>query len=341
MKSVLHIRLDAANIYSSDGIKKAFIAAGYRYYSIDWQLVRFSYGIEHLRMAMIDNAIFISDDEELTIFLHIQNSDILDVATVQKLSKYGFVINYTFDVRDKEGTEWMYQLAPYCGYTFFACWEDVAECASRGIENTGYVHSSCDMDLYKPIPSFCSGGWFDAPEFTYPKTRDIVFIGNRTDITNLKFENAKERAEMIRALQVEFGDKFEVFGLGWDHSRIVSPAEEISIYNSAKIVVTQNQFKRVGYCSDRQWRAMACGTLTICQEYIGIENDLPDYPAVWNTLGRLISLCSRFLFNPISRETNAEISVILVREKHSWLSRINKMESIIEAHKLKNAKTSL
>lgn len=321
MKSVLHFRLDAPGIYSSDGIMKAFMLAGYDYHSLDWQAERFTNGIENLKRRMIILARGLSIlHGPLTIFMHIQNSEILDIDTVKKLSKYGFVINYTFDVRDKEGTEWMYQLAPYCGYTFFACWEDVAECASRGIENTGYVHSSCDMDLYRPMDVH--------------KTRDIVFIGNRTDIINLKFENAKKRVEMVRALQVEFGDKFQAFGLGWDHSRIVSNIEEIQIYNSAKIVVTQNQFNRVEYCSDRQWRSMACGTLTVCQEYIGIEKDLPYYPAVWNTLGRLISLCSRFLYNPISRETNAEISVNLVREKHSWLSRIQKMESIIEAHKL-------
>lgn len=51
MNSVLHIRIDSP--YKSDAIERGFIANNFRYNSINWQQLRFSYGIEEVRKRVI------------------------------------------------------------------------------------------------------------------------------------------------------------------------------------------------------------------------------------------------------------------------------------------------
>lgn len=319
MKKVLHFRLDAPDIYSSNGIEKAFRSLGYHYQGVDWQNLRFSFGIDFLRGSMIRTAKAYQPD---VIFMHIQNSEILDEATVRELTNHGFVINYTFDVRSKEGTKWMYDIAPHIGLTLFACWEDVANCAALGIENTGYIHSSCDMDLYR--------------ELDMPRLNDIVFIGNRTTDTNMNFDKAKERVTMVEALKDAFGDRFKVYGMGWPYSKMVKPSEEVVIYNSFKVAVCQNQFGRVGYCSDRQWKAMACGAYTLCQDFPG----MPDYFQKWTSIDELIGKCKHALEVGYFRNDVARNAKYMVTTEHTWKHRMEEMESIIVKHKIKNAKNT-
>lgn len=313
MKKVLHFRLDAPGIYSSDGIEKAFRNLGYTYHGVDWQNIRFSYGLEILRDSMISAAASLKPD---LIFLHIQNSEVLNVETVQELSKHGFVVNYTFDVRSKEKTKWMYDLAPHVGYTFFACWEDVANCAAMDIDNTGNVHSSCDMDLYRDLHM--------------PRLNDIVFIGNKTDNTSHEFPEAIERTMMVEALKDHFGDRFKVYGMGWPYSKMVKPGEEILIYNSFKVAICQNQFNRVGYCSDRQWKAMACGIYALCQDFPG----MPDSFQTWSGIDDLVKKCDHALEVDYFRNDWANRCKYLVRTGHTWTFRIEEMESIIAKYKL-------
>lgn len=319
MKKVLHFRLDAPGIYSSNGIEEAFRNLGYSYQGVDWQNLRFSFGITHLREAMISSAKSYQPD---IIFMHIQNSEILDEETAMELSKHGFVINYTFDVRSKEKTQWMYDLAPHIGFTFFACWEDVANCAALDIENTGHVHSSCDMSLYRDLDMI--------------RLNDIVFIGNRTTDTNMKFEKAQERVEMVEALADAFGDRFKVYGMGWPYSKLIKPSEEVIIYNSFKVVVCQNQFNRVGYCSDRQWKAMACGAYTLCQDFPGIDVPFPK----WDCIDDLIKQCNVALYHQDYRIERAALCHDFVTKSQTWTNRIEEMELIIAKHKKSHAQNT-
>lgn len=328
MESVLHIGFDATS-HSKEGLRKGFLAAGFTEYNfLNWQNLRLDVGILGCQARMIQAAKNLSPT---LIFCQFQNPEVLDEETVIELSKCGFTVNYTFDVRDAERTEWMYELGPHFGLTLFACKEDADEARRRGIHNVGNIHSSCDPDFYRPL------SLSEEEKREYP---EIVFIGNNYERTNLGFENSKEREEMVNFMKDEFGERFGVFGLNWGpHSRIINPSEEVRIYNSAKVVICHNNYHRVSYCSDRQWRAMACGALTVPQYYKGLKDDFPFKPfPYWETLWELRNVCDNYLnhspFNEM-RDGVSENQRKNFLEQHTWQKRIESIKSMI--HELRTA----
>lgn len=360
MKSVLHIGFDTTS-HSKEGLRKGFLAAGFtEYHFFNWQNVRFNEGILGCQSRMIQAAKNIMPD---VIFMQIQNNEILDEETVIELSKCGFTINYNFDVRNSEGTEWMFELAPFLGLTLFACKEDEEEARRRGINNVGHIHSSCDHEFYKPleiqcdcnchkdhgpgnymshIVACCDGGVLNGEKrrqhlqskYGYP---DIVFVGNNYERTNLSFEKSKEREEMVNFMKTEFGDRFGVFGMNWGNdSRIISPDEEVRIYNSAKIVVGHNNFLRTDYCSDRQWRAMACGALTVFQYYEGCYDDF-ELPVIqcWKDFSELKDMIDYNLVMSMNYSLYKKRQHNDFKKYHTWKHRIESIKSMI--HELRPA----
>lgn len=310
---VFHIRLDAPG-YSSDGIERAFRDNNIEYVGLPWQSIRFNLGKELLRAEIIKRAAEVKAD---LIFLHIQSEDVLDVQTAKELTKYGFVINYTFDIRSKQKTEWLYDIAPHIGLTAVACMEDVTELNKKGVNNCMLLPSSVDDELYKPQ---------ELPEEVIKSVPDIVFIGNNNVHSNLNFDKAQERADMVNFLKQEYGARFKAYGLGWGGSTFINPMEEINIYNACNIVITHNNFKRIGYCSDRQWRAIACGVLAVCQYYEGLEDDFSDSELFsWSDFGNLKEQIDYFLNNPAMRDFISLNQGKDFFDKHTWQHRIQKL----------------
>ncbi len=315
MKSILHIGIDLPS-HSSKGLEKGFREAGFTEYNFfNWQASRYNLGIPGCRTAILRSAQSLKPD---LIFAHLQNPDIFDEETAMELSKCGFTVNYSYDVRDAEKTEWMYELAPYFGLTLFACKEDVDEGRRRGLNNVGHIHSSCDTDQYRPAK---------VPDSIKEKYPEIVFIGNNYERTNLGFERSKEREEMVNFMKAEFRDQFGVFGMNWGPgSRIIDPVEENIIYNSAKIVVCHNNFFRKGYCSDRQWRALACGTLTFVHYYEGASDEISG--PIWKQFDFLKGNCHRYLKDPFYEQVRA-VQRRTFLENHTWKHRIEQIKTMI------------
>lgn len=318
MKSVLHIRLDSPG-YSCDAMAAAFIDLGYEYHGLKWQEFRFEHGIEALRFKVIQMAVEL---KPTIIFCHIQNSEIFDLEMWQVLQKYGFVINYTFDVRVTEKINWMYDVAPHIGHTFFGCMEDVWNCNAKEIYNVSTIHSSCDMDLYKPK----RGGM----NYAF----DVVFCGNKYENTNLDFPLAAERQEMISFLKDNFGNKFQCYGLG-QAGGLIKPEVEASVYNFSKIGINQNNFFLNEYSSDRIWRIMASGTFCLTKYFPGIEKIFKKEIDLdwWVSLDELKTLICYYLSEDDERNEIAATGRKKVVQEHSWSARIKEMEKIIAESK--------
>ena len=306
MNSVLHIRIDSPS-YKSDAIERGFIANNFRYNSINWQQLRFSYGIEEVRKRVIETA---RQLKPTIIFCHLQNAEIFDLYTWKELSKYGFVINYTFDVRFADKIEWMYDAAKFIGHTFFACMEDVGNCKIRGIENVSQLHSSCDMELFKPL---CKNIY----------AFDVVFCGNRYDNTNLNFPLAEERQRMIELLEEKYYSRFMCYGLG-QKGGLIQPEVEANVYNFSRIAINQNNFNLNGYTSDRLWRIMSSGTFCLTKYFKGIEDIFEKGVDLdwWSTFDELISLIDFYLGDDAERLAVAKNGTNKVRKNHTWADRI-------------------
>lgn len=317
VKSVLHIRLDAPS-YSSNGIMDGFKQNGFEYNCLSWQNFRFENGIDMLRSKVLELA---HEHKPTIIFLHIQNSEILDLQLVKQLQEISCVINYTFDVRSKENTQWIYDLAPFIGLTLFACKEDVDYCKSIGTHNVSLLQSSIDTFVYKH-------GTNDSFPLYSSK---ISFIGNNYVDTNLNFPLAKERLDMVNFLKAEYPNDFKEYGMNWKYSEIVNVHKEISIYNSSLIAISQNNYDRELYTSDRIWRIMSCGTFCLAKYFKGIEKIFKRGVHLdwFNNLEELKDKIDYYLHNESLRKQMAQEGMNFVRRNHNWSCRIKEIEKAV------------
>lgn len=309
MKTVLHIRIDSPG-YNSNAIEKAFVDNGFSYYGFEWQTHRFNFGVDGMRDAAIHLA---KKLQPTIIFMHVQNKEAFSLESYQVLQKIGFVINYTFDARNYDEIAWMYEVAKHIGHTFFSTKEDVDYCIESGINNVSHSHSSCDMELFKPKPT---------NNFAF----DVSFCGNKYDTGNLKFPLAAQRQGMIASIKKNYPNNFGCFGLGQPGGMIRAEAE-VNVYNYSKIAINQNNFLRQDYTSDRLWRIMASGCFCLSAYFPGIENLFEKEVHIdwFNNFDEMNGLIKFYLNDEKERQSIAEMGCQLVRENHTWTSRIGQM----------------
>lgn len=299
MKKALLIKLEAPS-YSSVGMESAF-RDHFEVKSIDWQRIRFSHGVDGLDVlwqTILAECIGFSPD---IIFCQFQKGEILTIEQWEKLATFGFVINYTEDVR--EDISWYEEVAPNIGLTIFTNVVDVIKINKAGYMFVGYNHL-----WYKPQPK------------TEKDYGDIVFIGNNYSASNLNFPYAKERQEMVSFMEERFGDRFRAYGLGQRY-QMLPPSQVIEAYNNCKVVITHNNFKRSGYCSDRGLNATGCGATVVHEYFEGIYDMFEKNPYwyTWKTLDDLAENCERVLRRSVDvREAVSEYA----RINHSWLNRV-------------------
>lgn len=306
-QKVLHVAIDSPQ-YSSAGINKGFENNDYEVIQFNWQSERFSNGLEGMRRKLLFMAEVNMPD---LFFLHIQNPDILDIETVKKLQQIAPVVNYTFDVRIPEKSQWLYDLSPLITLTCFGCQEDVDYCRSIGVNNVCLIQSSCDMDIYRKLP-------------LKKERKGIVFIGNNHVNTNLEFTLAQERVDMVNFLEEQYPNDFKVHGMNWKQSQYINPQEEINLYNRSEIAISHNNFDRQGYSSDRIWRIISTGTFCLTKYFKGIENIFQKEIHLdwWNNFDELKTLIDFYLNDKEERQAIAEMGMNFVLENENWSKRI-------------------
>lgn len=328
-RSILHIRLDAPS-YSSDAIEKGFRENGFEYHSLSWQNYRFSFGIEGLRSEIIRLQSEINPDY---IFLHIQVPDIIDAATAKKLSEKSFVINFTEDVR--EDTTWYEEVGAVIGLTVFTNMDDVKKLNEKGI-TAAYTPTSFNDLIYKKQ---------DKTEKHYG---DIIFIANNYVGTNLNFPMAERRLEMVKFLKDNYAERFKVYGMNWGSvdpdARLLSPTECVEAYNNCKVSISQSNFIRKGYSSDRMFNSMASNAITLPEYYEGIEQDFNHltFGLHWDNFDELKKAVDLFINNDMAADFFRGKLNHYVHNNCNWTKRINsimyfvkKSEWIVPVHQLR------
>lgn len=323
--------------FDSTFMVKGFEENGYRVEVMDWQKIKYQ-ATEEINKVVKEGNGFVEKKEKVDgnsvlqdvllkkamiekpdlIFLHIQSKGVLNTLIVDQLQRIADTVIYNFDCREKEESEWIYDLVPYVKLVCFSNIDDVINCRARGHYNTMVLQSSADYDVYKPLPN----------KQNIPKEfqHDIVFIGNKSEGTNLNFPEAKARTEMVNFLEREYGSKFKAWGMGWNYSRIVNRQEEVMIYNSCKIAITHNNFNRVDYQSDRVYRAMGCGAFTLIQFFPNVNKHFNnDVASAWINLPMLKEQIDKYLEDEELREKKAFLGSGFVRHKHSWAVRVEQL----------------
>lgn len=315
MDKVLLIKIEAPS-YSSIGMETAFKEYFKEVHSIDWQAIRFNYGLADLRQWILDKCFFCRPD---LIFIQIQKPEILEVDFFKELSDFGAVVNYTEDVR--EDTSWYEEVAPHIALTLFTNIDDVEKLQAKGIKNVAYMPVSYNHVWYRPMAK------------TEKNYGDIIFIGNNYVGTALDFPGAQERQDMINFMKQEYGDRFQAYGMGQENQMLL-PAQCVEAYNNCKIAITHSNFKRKNYCSDRNLNAMACGALVIHQDFQGRMAMFADAPHLftWDGFEDLKYYCDWLLSMPNPREVSSSTPAYTM-QYHSWYARVLDLKKMLSKNK--------
>lgn len=313
--SVLHVALVAPG-YSNEGIMKGLLSGGFSVYRcFDYQEKMFSHDKDTMRRMLIREVEQFKPD---IVFCQIQSSEILDDDTFIRLGRLAFTVNYTFDIRSKEQTDWMYRIGPYIGLTCFSNQNDVDEYARKGYDNAMCLHSSADVEVYKPADE-------------YIERDGLVFIGNNFLNTLMPFPKSQHRVEMVQELKKEFGTYFEVYGIGW-FGPMATTVEEVGIYQEAFMAINQTNYDASSYTSDRIWRILATGCLCLTEYFDGIETMFTNHEELiwWRTIDELKSLIHHYMANSKRAQQIGMNGMSAMLTRHTWKNRIEGMMTFIQ-----------
>jgi hypothetical protein len=129
------------------------------------------------------------------------------------------------------------------------------------------------------------------------------------------FPLSAHRAELVHALRDAFGDRFRVYGRGWNYKGVRptrDAQEEAAIYRGCTVAIHADHFAREGFYSDRWFKAQACGAHTI---------NLTAFDP------RLAVDCVRVAFDqPEEASDHAKLCAEITRNSDTWHDRINTLE---------------
>ena len=223
---------------------------------------------------------------------------------------------------------WALKAAELFNLSIFPSTEDAAVTNISFCKAFGETFPKSDPCQYLP-PHTDTVFYTNTP--TDDVTPEIVFIGN--DFQD-RFPNGNERRKMVQALQSRYGDRFGVYGYGWDGTRPVSSKQERMLYSNAKIAINHNHVHAPGYTSDRMMRAMSCGATMLTSS---IENGIPglvsghDY-FEWSTVDELIDKIDMLLGDEVLCSLVAANGRRSVSAEYSWDRFVEKVIEMSELY---------
>ena len=278
-KKFLHIGLSATG-YPYNGLQRAFVK------HFDYEEINTA--TKNLNETIITTANKFNPD---IIFIQIQTPGFIHERTVMELKKNGaFVVNFTGDVRTPI-PKWYYDLGKHIDLTLFSNRTDVEEMKRNGYR-AEFLEYAIDETIY-------------TPEGASIPTRDIVFMGNHYG--NDYFPLSMERNRMVDYMKNTFGNKFGVYGNGWQGANgnyNGSQPQEAAAYRGCKIAINISHFEYKDYSSDRLLRILGSGAFCLCRWFPNVEDRFGDgyHLRVWKTFDELRDLCIYYLANDEKRK---------------------------------------
>lgn len=152
-----------------------------------------------------------------------------------------------------------------------------------------FYNDTDQIDLYGP---YCNRYEFmpiavdpiEGTDYSHPtpKVPEVVFIGNDY---GQNFSNGPFRKQLMMALTREFGDRFGVFGTGWDQSQVnvlgsCPVKHQGAYYHKARVVVSVDHIKGILHWSERLIWAMMSGSAVVMEDQRGLEKHSSIHPFV-------------------------------------------------------------
>lgn len=288
-------------------VARAFREAGHEVRVVDWRRIKRGRRRPLIEPHIIQEAQAFKPD---LAFCQFQSPDIITHRLPSELARMGcFTINWTGDVRHPL-PQWYRNLAPFFNVTSFTNWTDVEAISAMG-HRAEFLQVGYDEHIYHANGTGERSG--------------IVFIGN--NYSGNRFAESDGRRAMVHALHNAFGDRFKVYGIGWEPygGRYVREPEDAGILRGASIAVGWDHFHRPGFASDRLLRATACGCAVVNQFYEGIAGEHPRVVNV-KSVDEMVEAVRMLLERPdIAGHLGGENAANTIAQ-HRWHDRVKVIE---------------
>lgn len=252
------------------------------------------------------------------VFIHTQSGDVIDIQTLNVLSRNAIVFNWTGDVRHPL-PQFYIDIGRHVTATLFTNMVDVELCNTLGIK-ADFLQVGFDSAYFNPLGK------------TDSKYPEIIFLGsnypNVFPLSNLRYE-------MVHGLKNEFGSRFGVYGGGWGdlcNGYIDNYADEGIAYRSCKIAINLSHFAYSRYSSDRMFRILGSGAFCLTHNFPDLEKDfVPNKEVVvWNSIDDLKSKIYKYLINDKERENIALKGCLKARTNFTWHHFAKNLKLIID-----------
>jgi hypothetical protein len=155
---------------------------------------------------------------------------------------------------------WFAPLGMACDASLVTCTSDASEWARMGVPRAGFLQIGVDADLWRP----CEPA---------PNTPPIVALAG-----NYSLPGYERRTAIFRHLTQTYPGQFAVYGHGWGQGDIASRpflqhAEEAPVLSAARAALSMSIRNDLPhYTSDRLFRCLAAGALTLVEEFPGMRD---------------------------------------------------------------------
>lgn len=254
-------------------------------------------------------------------FMQLQNPINMSPSVIREMAKYTKICNWCGDIRQsKEWYEWFEVIGKEIFLTLFSNNTDVDIMRERGVR-ADYLQVGFDE------------GWYHRKEKKQGYPEIVACINDYGH-----FQLSAYRVEVVKALQKEFGERFKIFGSGWEKHGIkthrIANAEESDVYNNCKIAISVSNFRFKRYYSDRLLRIMGCGAFPLSHDFEEMEKDFTEGMDIvtFSNIDELIQICHYYLEHNDERNAIADNSYHTAHTKCTWDVRCQELIQILDKY---------
>lgn len=260
------------------------------------------------------------------VYCQIQHTVILDSDSIQAIRTYcpGVkIVQYTIDVRSYIAGPY-FSISKICDMNLICSTGQLQMYRDNTVPNVHFLHVGYDPNLYQPEIE---------PKESYEF--DVVFLANVNNIEN--YEGHQSRIDTVTKLRSVFGERFGLFGWGWNKEAKSLGSIDINkavsdVYSRSFCNISVSHFNNIShYFSDRLLMCLSSGRPTVSWHFPGYESyfvDKQDLVIAYNP-DDIVNKVKWLLDNKDKANLIGQNGAAKVFSEHTYLSRITEMLEMI------------
>jgi hypothetical protein len=276
------------------------------------------------------------------IFAQLQTKNAVDEETIQQLRRVAdpkcIIATWSGDIADVNspwGVDWQASLGRLVDLNLHSSLSHVRAIRAAGLHNSAYLQIGIDPIQYCEFPADVETR--AKIDYVY----DVCFLGSRYGngdafSKSMPRHDAGLRDEVVFRMKEAFGDRFGLFGNGWENdSKTVPLRKAHEAYWESKIGLNVSLANFLScYSSDRLHRILGCGSLLLTKRFpmmstYGLVHG--SNALIWDIPEQAVTLAKDILAQPEKLAEIAHNGATLARDHHAWGVRCLELQPYLDA----------